>query len=302
MKRATWIVTVGIGLVLGVLNGPLARAASLPDVEYAKPDGVSLQLDLETPDGDGPFPAVIFVHGGDFIAGNRKGTNKGLIAALKAEGIAWASIEYRMAPQYHFPVLKDDVETAVRFLKSHAKEYRLRPDRLAVMGESAGTLLVSQVGALAKGDSRVAAVIGISGTHDLRRRFHPTGGCFIAGKFIDNPNPGQPQLCLPTGIAAYLDLKGPGPEVEAAIKKASPRELIHPGMPPYLLVHGSADLNAPFEQSVLMFEAMRAAGQPCDLIVIDGGGHGMGRWDAVPEQAGYRAKMVAWIKRTLGSR
>lgn len=299
MKRALVQVAAAVGLWLGLAVGAPAQAASYPDLEYARPDGVSLQLDLETPDVDGPFPAVIFVHGGDFVAGNRKGTNKGLIAALKAEGIAWASIEYRMAPQYHFPVLKDDVETAVRFLKAHAKQYHLRPDRLAVMGESAGTLLVSQVGALAKGESQVAAVIGIAGTHDLRRRFHPTGGCFIAGKFTPNPEPGQPQLCLPTGIAAYLELKGPGPEVEAAIQKASPRELIHPGMPPYLLVHGSADLNAPFEQSVLMFEAMRAAGQPCDLIVIDGGGHGMARWDAVPEQAGYRVKMVEWIKKTL---
>ena len=298
MKRSFWGIAIGIGLLLGLAGSP-ARAASYPDVEYAKPDGKPLQLDLETPDGDGPFPAVVFVHGGDFSAGNRKGTNQGLIAALKAEGIAWASIEYRLAPAYHFPALTDDIQTAVRFLKSHAKEYHLQPNRLALMGESAGVLLVSYAGVVGKGENSVAAVINVSGTQDLRRRFHPTGGCFVAGKFVPNPNPGQPQLCLPTGIAAYLNLTGPGPEVEQAIKKTSPRELIHKGMPPYLMVHGTADLNAPFEQSILMYEAMRAAGAPADLLIIDGGGHGMGSWDAKPELAGYRPKLVAWIKKTL---
>jgi len=268
-------------------------------VEYARPDGEPLRLDLETPEGAGPFPTVLFVHGGDFTGGSRKGTSKRVIAALREHGIAWVSLDYRLAPRYRFPAPTDDIRSAVRFLKARAAEYRLDPARIVLMGESAGVLLVSYVGATARGDSRVAAVIAVAGTQDLRRRFYPPGGCFVAGSFVPNPEPGKQQLCLPTGIAAYLNLSGPGPEVERAIRQASPREHISKEMPPYLMLHGTADLNAPFEQSVLMFEAMRAAGARSELIVVERGGHGMGSWDAQPSQAGYLQKMVAWIRTVL---
>ena len=287
-------------LCLGVVAP--AKAATLPDIEYARPDGVPLQLDLETPDGPGPFPTVIFVHGGDFTAGNRKGVNKSLVADLRQAGIAWASLEYRLAPKVHFPAPIDDIESAVRFLKAHAKEYHLDPNRLALMGESAGVLLVSYVGATAKGESSVAAVVNVSGTHDLVRRYHPQGGCFVGGMFIPNPEPGKPQFCMPAGISAYLNITGPGPEAERAMRKASPKEHIRKEMPPYLFLHGTADVNAPFEQSVCLFEAMRAAGARADLIAIDHGGHGLGSWDARPAQAAYRPKLLQWLRPTLAVR
>jgi acetyl esterase len=276
-----------------------ARAASYPDVEYARTDGTALQLDLEVPDGAGPYPVVVFVHGGDFTGGNRKGTNRGLVTALREAGIAWASIEYRLAPQVRFPAPVRDIESAVRFLKRRAREYRLDPERIALMGESAGVLLVSYAGAMARGESRVAAVVGVAGTHDLVRRFHPIGPCFVGGKFVPNPNPGHPQFCMPAGISAYLDITGPGEEAERRIRAASPKEHVRKEMPPYLLLHGTADVNAPFEQSIFMYDAMHAVGARCDLIVVDGGGHGMAPWDRVPEQAGYRGKLVEWLKQTL---
>ncbi|MGV3723840.1 MAG: alpha/beta hydrolase, partial [Actinomycetota bacterium] len=97
-----------------------------------------------------------------------------------------------------------------------------------------------------------------------------------------------------------LHATGRGREIERASQAASRRELVPEGMPPYLLVHGTDDVNAPFEQSVLMFEAMRKVGARADLIAIDKGGHGMGSWDRVPEQASYREKMLGWIKQTFG--
>jgi acetyl esterase len=300
MKRRS--LTIAVLILLAVLgSGGVARAETIPDVEYARPEGEPQLLDLDLPEGPGPFPAVIFVHGGDFNAGSRKGVNKALVAELKATNIAWVSMDYRLAPKHRFPAPTDDIRSAVRFLKANAANYRLDPNRLALMGESAGVLLVSYVGATQKDDSKVAAVINVAGTHDLRRRFFPTGGCFIAGTFVPNPMPGAQQLCLPNGIAGYLNLTGPGPEIERAIKAASPREHVHRRMPPYLFVHGTQDVNAPFEQPVLMFEAMRAAGAPCEFIAVDKGGHGMGNWDAKPELAGYRPRMVQWIKDTLRS-
>lgn len=285
----------GLILAAAVLAGP-ARAAQFPDVEYARPDGVPLQIDIETPDGAGPFPIVVFVHGGDFKAGNRKGTNRGVVQALKDAGIAWASVEYRLAPQYHYPAPIDDLRSAVRFLKDHAAEYRIKPERIALMGESAGVLLVSHYGAVARDKDSVAAVISVSGTHDLYRRYHPVGPCFVGGVFVPNPTPGKPQFCMPEGISMFLNITGPGPEVERMIKLVSPKERVHRGMPPYLFLHGTADVNAPFEQSVFMLDAMSRVGAECELIAVDHGGHGMGSWDKDPTMAGYRAKMVAWIR------
>jgi dipeptidyl aminopeptidase/acylaminoacyl peptidase len=104
------------------------------------------------------------------------------------------------------------------------------------------------------------------------------------------------------GLAAVVcvsGISGPGPEAERMLLTASPKEHIRRDMPPYLFVHGTADLNAPFEQSVFMFEAMRAAGARSDLYAIDAGGHGMGAWDTHPAQAAYRPFMVDWLVRTL---
>jgi alpha-L-fucosidase 2 len=276
-----------------------ACAANFPDVEYSRPDGVPLQIDLETPDGAGPFPIVVFVHGGDFKAGNRKGTNRGVVEALRGAGIAWASVEYRLAPQYHYPAPINDLRSAVRFLKKHAPEYHLRGDRIALMGESAGVLLVSHYGAAVRGEDAVASIVGVSGTHDLYRRYHPVGPCFVNGAFVPNPHPGTPQFCMPEGISLFLNITGPGPEVERMIKLVSPKELVRKDMPPYLLLHGTADVNAPFEQSVFMQEAMVAAGARCDLIAVDHGGHGFGSWDNDPKMATYRPRMVEWLKSVL---
>jgi len=293
------ILVLAIVTALAVAGSQPAQAASTADVEYSRPDGIPLQLDLETPDGPGPYPVVVFVHGGDFVAGNRKTVSKTLVAELRQAGIAWASIEYRLAPKYHFPEPIDDIEAAVRFLKARAKKYRLDANRVALMGESAGVLLVSYLGSVAHGDSSVAAVVSISGTHDLVRRFHPEGGCLVGGKFVPNRHPGEPQFCMPQGISAYLRITGPGPEAERLLREASPKEHIRKDMPPYLILHGSSDVQAPFEQSVFMFEAMHAAGARCDLIVIDGGGHGMGSWDPHADQATYRPRLIQWLRDTL---
>lgn len=297
MQKIAWFVLL---LLSAVLSPAPSRAATFTDVEFASPAGEPLLLDLQTPEGPGPFPTFIFVHGGDFVAGSRKGGPKLLVEDLKKAGYAWATIDYRLAPKHRYPAQIDDIEAAVRFLKRSASKYAVDPDRLVLVGESAGVLLVSYAGTRFKGGSRVAGVISVAGTHDLYRRYHPAGGCFVAGKFVPNPEPGKPQFCMPAGISAYLGITGPGPDSLKRMRAASPIEHLHKDMPPYLLLHGTADRNAPFEQSVYMFEAMRAAGARSDLYVVDGGGHSAATWETVADQGAYRAYALAWSKRLFG--
>ena len=112
-----------ICVLLVMLGGP---ALDQKDVEYGRPQGHALLLDLHVPEGAGPFPAAILVHGGGFDGGS-KGTNvRPLFDVLANAGFAWFSIDYRMAPEFRFPQAKEDMEGAIRWLKENAKRTKTR--------------------------------------------------------------------------------------------------------------------------------------------------------------------------------
>ena len=146
----------------------LAGAAEdLKDVQFAEVDGIRLTLDVHVPDGVGPFPTAVLVHGGGWVAGDKQQYITYIFQPLSDAGIAWFSINYRLAPKYKFPADADDVEAAIRFVKSNAAKYKVDPRRIALIGESAGGHLVSYVGARNRPDSRVAAVVSMYGVHDF---------------------------------------------------------------------------------------------------------------------------------------
>lgn len=108
------------------------------DVEYTHPGNQALLLDLHVPEGKGPFPAAILVHGGGFDQGSKSTNVKPLFEPLKNAGFAWFSIDYRMAPQFKFVQSNEDVKSAVKWLKTNAKKYRVDPKKIVLIGESAG--------------------------------------------------------------------------------------------------------------------------------------------------------------------
>jgi len=97
-----------------------AAAIDQKDVEYGKPGGKALLLDLHVPDGAGPFPAAILVHGGGFDQGSKSTNPRPLFEPLANAGFAWFSIDYRMAPEFRFPQAKEDIDAAIRWVKAHA--------------------------------------------------------------------------------------------------------------------------------------------------------------------------------------
>lgn len=100
------------------------------------------------------------------------------------------------------------------------------------------------------------------------------------------------------------DLFGRSYEVDDAaaqlLREASPINYVHSGLPPFLLVHGTADMSVPYSQSVQLQAKLRAAGVTCDLITIDDGVHGMARWDAI--DPAYKDKVTNWIVDKLSSK
>ena len=268
------------GMLFLLTNRTLATAADFKDVEYAQPGGVRLTLDAHVPDGPGPFPAAILVHGGGWVAGDKQQYITYIFQPLTDAGFAWFSINYRLAPQFKFPADADDVETAIRFIKANAAKYKLDPNRIALIGESAGGHLVSYVGARNERDSRVAAVVSMYGVHD-----------FVAAAVAWKPVPHE--ILDLFGIGAVDALTAP------TLIKASPVLYISRTMPPFLLMHGSKDEDVPYEQSVEMCDKMKQAGARCDLITIEGAPHGMDHWESHAEWLWYKKALVEWLQKVL---
>jgi acetyl esterase/lipase len=262
------------------LPKPQPRTGRIADVTYAKPGGVALTLDADVPEGEGPFPAAILVHGGGFNQGDKQTYVKPLFDPLSDANFAWFSINYRLAPQYKYPAAVEDVESAIRFVKSHASDYNVDPNRIALVGESAGGHLVSMVGARNKPDASINAVVSFYGPHDLERRA-------VERKQISATE------------RDFLGVTELNPKSIAILREASPVTHVQPGMPPYLLIHGTKDEKVPYSQSPEMCEKMKAAGDSCEVFTVDGAGHGIGGWEKVSAHQTYKAKMIDWLKDQL---
>lgn len=238
------------------------------DVVYASPKGQDQHVDLARPKGKGPFPLVVFVHGGGWTAGSRKLFRKD-IRRLASIGYVAATIDYRLANKTPnvFPAGIADVRCAIRWLRSEAKTYAIDPAHVAVIGASAGAHLAAMVGAQADdptldgpcpvtGDAHVQAVVGYYGPYDLR-----TPKAHFSGK-------------MPLAIQEFL-----GAEAESVPKRAlaaSPLPHVGKAMPPTLLLHGVEDTIIPIAQARAMKKALDAAAVPSLLVEVDGkhGHHG----------------------------
>src|SRR5579864_6829184 len=275
---------------VGVLAGaPMEQK----DVEYGRPGGKALLLDLHIPDGDGPFPTAILVHGGGFDEGSKSTNVRPLFDVLANAGFAWFSIDYRLAPDFRFPKGSEDVNTAIIWVKANAARNHVDVSKIALIGESAGGFLVNYAGTHETPETTVAAVVDMYGPVDYgklaeERRDHPER--FNMTSINRHASRGG-------GIrffgAEQLDAAG-----LAKLHAISPIFAVHKGMPPFLCIHGTRDDQVSYEQSIAMCDAMHSAGAACELITIEGGGHGMSGWRS-PEMQHWKTEMIAWLKKVL---
>jgi alpha-L-fucosidase 2 len=258
-----------------------AHAELKTDIEFAKAGDVSLTLDAFTPEGEGPFPTAILVHGGGFTKGDKTSFIKPLFAPLSEAKFTWFTINYRLAPQHRWPAPQEDVENAIRWVRAHAKEYKVDVNRIALIGESAGGHLVSMVGARAKGETALAAVVPFYAPSDLVMQV-------------------QKRQSIGEGLGGLLGISQELSEANLkALHDASPTSYLHAGMPPFLLIHGDKDDKVPYEQSPVFQAKMKALGNVCDLITIPGGVHGMGQWAKLSPVPDYAGEMIAWLGKTM---
>lgn len=255
------------------------RAELKKDIEFARAGDVSLTLDASVPDGPGPFPTAILVHGGGFTGGTKQSFITPMFGPLTQAKFTWFTINYRLSPQHRYPACVEDVETAIRWVKDHAREYKVDTRRIALIGESAGGYLVSELGVIGKGKTRVAAVVPFYAPHDLEMQLPPGA------------------TRMPNSLAALFGVTDVSEASRKLLRDASPLHQAKSGLPPYLLIHGTGDEQVPYEQSPRFQEEMHRLGNVCDLITIPGGRHGMGNWDAAHPE--YKTEMIDWLRKTL---
>jgi len=277
------------GLVPNLAAAPVDQKG----VVFAKPGGHALLLDLHVPDGAGPFPAAILVHGGGFDGGNRASNMAPTFQPLADAGFAWFSIDYRMAPEFRFPQAKEDIDTAIRWLKANAKTYRVDVSKIVLSGESAGGYLVNYAAAHETPETKVAAVVDFYGPADyekIARQRHDYPARFNMNSISSHQAKG--------GGIWFFGAEGYDEASYAKLKEISPIVAIHKGMPPFLEIHGTRDDQVPYEQSTMMCDALHKAGGVCEIVTVEAGGHGMGGWRDADQQH-YKAEMIAWLKKTL---
>jgi alpha-L-fucosidase 2 len=256
-----------------------APARLVRGLEFARRGSESLRLDLCTPAGRGPFPAAVLVHGGGWIGGDRSQAARALAGPLATAGIAWLSVDYRLAPRYTYPAPVEDVLDAVRFVHRNARRLRLDARRLALLGESAGGHLVTDAAMRTTDETSVAAVVPFFAPVDLESDSDRRGGLSVSMRALFG--------------RTVLD-----EAARAALREASPIRRVREGLPPFLLVHGTADMSVPFEQSVRLQARLREAGVACELLTVPDGTHGTREWqERLP---GWSERVVAWLSARLG--
>jgi acetyl esterase len=262
-----------------------SRAEMRPDIEYGRVGELRLFLDAHIPNGPGPHPAVILVHGGGWVRGNRKDTMAPLFAPLSDAGFAWFSISYRLIGEIRgkniLGTAEDDVRNAVLYVKDHAAEFRIDPDRVALIGDSAGGQLACMAALQPGSRGAVKAVVSLYGPNDLAS--------------IAQNAPQIPEEWRDKIMASPW-----GDVLMSGLKSKSPINYLHAGMPPFLLIHGTKDPLVPYEQSVTLCNRIEKAGGSCTLFSVEGGGHGLRGWEA-RQLTSYKAFMVRWLQQKLGS-
>ncbi|HUG90216.1 MAG TPA: alpha/beta hydrolase [Planctomycetaceae bacterium] len=230
------------------------------NVVYSSPGGDDLLLDAYLPDGDGPHPAILVVHGGAWRSGG-KGQLAGYARTLARRGYAAFAINYRLAPKHKFPAQLEDCQAAVRWIRKHAATYRIDPRRVGGVGYSAGGHLVALLGVLSAG-SKDDAQTAKAPDEDTSLQAVCAGGAPC--DFRDLPA---------QSLALAFWLGGPRVRLPDRYEAASPAAFISEHAPPMFFFHGSEDDLVPASSPRNMVNALRALGVPCDLHFVEKAGH-----------------------------
>lgn len=268
------------------------------DIIYGHAANVDLLMDLAKPTTTGgPLPAIVFFHGGGWQQGHKSHMHRWLRKFASAGYVA-ATAGYRFAPEFKWPSQVEDAKAAVRYLRANAKAMNLDPDRIGVMGESAGGYLALMLGVTHSTDN----LEGNSGSPGVSSRVQAVVSFFSAADFTVPRKTLTPELekhiqeyygkSLPEVLS---DFTGARDQNDPILKKISVFPYVDKSDPPVLLFQGDADPFVSVDQAQRLASVLNAYGVSHQLIIVKGGGHG---WSgALLDET--TAQMINFFDRTL---
>lgn len=260
------------------------------DVEYRRAGNESWFVRIYEPQGPGPFPLLLDVHGGVWSQLDR--TLDALVDhALAASGVVVAAIDFRQAPQHPYPASIADVNYATRWLKVHARDFKADPRIIGGLGMSSGGHLV-MLSAMRPRDARYAALLpaappNVDAVLGYVICLHPILDPYARYLFAQQTG----RADLVRGHDDYF-------QTAQAMQEGNPQLILARGervnLPPVLVLQGTADRNVTLEMQERFAAAYRAAGGSIDLVTFPGAQHGF-TLSAGPETERAIALVKAFI-------
>lgn len=257
----------------GLTKSPVVREETRA---FTTTDGTSLALRIYEGDATGPRPCVLIIHGGGWNSGDEKQLPE-WSRQLAAMGYRVASMAYRLAPQFHWPAQKEDVAAALAYLKAHAAEFNVDPNRFILLGRSAGGQLALDA-AYTLHDPAIIGCIASYPPTDMNFAYWTGGEHDILGS-----------RKLVRGI-----MGGPPASAPDLYRDASPLDFVGPETPATLLIHGARDEIVWVRHSERLRDRMLHAGRLCFLLELPWATHG---FDFISRGPGAQLELyaMAWF-------
>lgn len=256
-------------------NGPAPDAQGTADIDIPKLLIFAPNKQITTGTG------VVICPGGGYahLAMEKEGTD--VAKWLNGRGVAGFVLQYRLGPKYHHPVELYDAQRAIRYVRSHAAQYGIAPDRIGIWGFSAGGHLASTTGThFDSGDPNAADPIDRAGSRP---------------DFMILSYPVITLVGPKTHLGSKKNLLGDNPDPELA-RSLSGELQVTAQTPPTFLFTTNGDTGVPAENSIDFFLAMRKAGVPGELHVYQNGPHGVGLAPDDPILSSWPERLDAWLR------
>jgi acetyl esterase/lipase len=287
MKRGLAVVLLGLGLTAGpasvcwTTDEPSYSRSE--DVIYGRKFGTALTMDVFQPKQNRNGPGLVLVVSGGWFSAH-EAIRPGFVVPLVERGYTVFTVVHGSQPKYTIPEIVADMNRAVRFIRLHAEDYAIDPDRIGICGGSAGGHLSLMQGTAGdEGDPKAKDPVD-----RVSSRVQAVACFFPPTDFLNYGKPGE--VALGTGILqgfpAPFDFHLPDPKQKKFVPVRDPEQILKIGReispiyhvtaddPPTLIIHGDADQLVPIQQAESLVAKLQAAGVEAKLVVKPGASHG----------------------------
>lgn len=271
-----------------LVSPPEKVAHYAKNVVWTTVEGVQLKADVSWPDGRGPFPVLVWIHGGGWEQFSKE-ANVGLACYITNHGYTVVNMDYRMSPEVTMKTIIEDAMGAVIWAKDHAEEYGGDPARVAVAGHSAGGHLAAMI-ATACGDSYFRPAYQSRKGNDCKvQAAIPVSGVYDFGPHLEKDGPER-----------WAEIFGAPPQADPRLyQKCSPVTYLRPDLPPQLVMWGEKDFLR--QDNETWVKQLNAVGAPVESYMQPGVDHLWPTWHWTRPAKQTYDRMIEFLDQKLKS-